>query len=1586
MYKLDHWLMFLPFVQRSQGSLPCRFARISVILPALFLMASLSQTSAADIVLFHGDVTRFRNITDATYDIRVCIFDSPRQGKQLLPPIIEKHTPVVDSRFTIELDLEISPESRQVWLELGFKQTDKEGFFVPPFRTKLNLGSPRRGSEVRPNGCVPLSTARKVGLNEANRRWGKVTAGRIIPCYDGSDSLVAYMCPVRFGAEQFPDYGHIVEEVCDAFKLERRIQEIYREQQTDSTDGQLLTDEDYRKALKAAKLNKLGIGQYGVVYVSARYDRYPIMLCSDYLPPYFTQAGAALKKAAIKAGKSAACLNRYYFLGLRGQAFGIDCEGQMQHYHASSLDVISELPTLTAGDPDANSADFEQQWEAFSAETYPATSGIREALIDEWQIMPCVEWCRGCTPTSTSMVLGYYDRGGLGAEFLGLGRLIDHWQYYSKYVDGREGVMVNVPNILEELRQDMQTDSDGGTSRANMAPGIERTCNVRNGYEFRAEGIECSDLFNAWCWDNITDEIDHSRPFVWSSWPAAGGIGHSVAAFGYRYDTEDSEYKYVIAYNTWQCPGRDEWHYKQFNNNSDIGSAYLTSVLPWGWSWGQTSLCVPNGGEVWAVGSTHDIWWIEDDQRTWSADLDYSADGGDSWKPIATVQPSSPGWKNYSWTIPDDVSEEARVRIRNFSGNSPGWTMQASDGSENDFRIVRRSLHIELPKATSIWYLGQYQSITWDDAAAGDSVKLEMSADGGLTWQTISENTPNDGGYRYQVRGETSDQCIVRVLSVDTPVVLDNSEMFVLRQPSITLDEPQADTVWTPGRTGTIVWSSEGLPFHAPVDIDLSRDGGSSWEAISKNAEDDGWYFWNVTGPGSNNCRVRVRSSDDLTVSAENDSDFVIEAPSITVITPSKAEVLRPGQLYEITWTTAGISSSMDIYKSLDGGETWSYLTRSGNGGAYLWEVDGQSEKDCFIRIESSLDPAFAGTSDPFRIEASMKILHPREGQTCYIGDVETIRWLAGGIDRHVSIEVKQALRTDWVQIASEVPNNGQYPWTVSGDPATYQVRITSVEEPSEVTVSEEFPVEHWQILSPNGGEIWNAGETYPIEWPGSNLARTVRIELSHDDGTTWNTLASGAPCTGRYDWAIADYGPENLQSRVRLTLEQAETACVDQSDGTFELAAPFVRVISPRGGDTVFAGEKCRIIWDSRGVGKSVRIELLRDRDAGEWQTIVGNALNDGLYFWDVTGPAAERCNIRVTSNDWPRYSGISGDGIESFSVVERPSLWMIWPDGGEDLHMGGDCNITWDSFGSGDNVKIELTRDDGTTWEVLADSTENDGSYLWTVDGLLSGECRIRVTSLEDTSMSAASKGLCNIGEPGGSLYSTGLGYTAGGGAAIYGPQNMIQRFDADQAIQFIPQGSDYELSVIKMAMKGPIISSWNNILDVSLMDDNGDTPGNVLASTTLEVPEESGWIEAPLGFHLTEGTPYWIMCSIGGNGNITWHFADPPVAGMLMNRKNMGEWKYWDYIDHYADSSVAMILEGRPAPVTPKDPDITGDRTIDVRDFTRLSSYWMHSDCSDMLNRWCGGADLDRSGKVDSRDLQILAERWLELVAED
>jgi M6 family metalloprotease-like protein len=57
----------------------------------------------------------------------------------------------------------------------------------------------------------------------------------------------------------------------------------------------------------------------------------------------------------------------------------------------------------------------------------------------------------------------------------------------------------------------------------------------------------------------------------------------------------------------------------------------------------------------------------------------------------------------------------------------------------------------------------------------------------------------------------------------------------------------------------------------------------------------------------------------------------------------------------------------------------------------------------------------------------------------------------------------------------------------------------------------------------------------------------------------------------------------------------------------------------------------------------------------------------------------------------------------------------------------------------------------------------------------------------------------------------------------------------------------------------------------------------------------------------------------------------------------------------------------------------PDINGDKGVNLCDIAILASHWQQSDCSE-VNAWCAATDLDHSGVVDIRDLWILAENWL------
>ena len=114
-------------------------------------------------------------------------------------------------------------------------------------------------------------------------------------------------------------------------------------------------------------------------------------------------------------------------------------------------------------------------------------------------------------------------------------------------------------------------------------------------------------------------------------------------------------------------------------------------------------------------------------------------------------------------------------------------------------------------------------------------------------------------------------------------------------------------------------------------------------------------------------------------------------------------------------------------------------------------------------------------------------------------------------------------------------------------------------------------------------------------------------------------------------------------------------------------------------------------------------------------------------------TGIEGARDNARMinATADWIANYGYSGTSITMTNFTAA----------GDWLPLRIRRNVTWTSDNLGGNVKIELSRDDGTTWETLVVSTANDGSEAISVGGRATRRGRIRVTSLANPTVSDSS-----------------------------------------------------------------------------------------------------------------------------------------------------------------------------------------------------------------------------------------------------
>lgn len=173
--------------------------------------------------------------------------------------------------------------------------------------------------------------------------------------------------------------------------------------------------------------------------------------------------------------------------------------------------------------------------------------------------------------------------------------------------------------------------------------------------------------------------------------------------------------------------------------------------------------------------------------------------------------------------------------------------------------------------------------------------------------------------------------------------------------------------------------------------------------------------------------------------------------------------------------------------------------------------------------------------------------------------------------------------------------------------------------------------------------------------------------------------------------------------------------------------------LLVPNGGENWTSGDQEVISWDPSGITGNILIELNRDIDNGRpWVVLFTDTPNDGNELWDVTGPATTTNLIRITSIDQP---SISDQSDANFTIIlSAATISVLSPNGSESWYVGETHALSWSSNNVFGDVIIELNRDfiNEGEWEVLFDSTSNDGSEDWIVTEPVSSSARIRVSSL--------------------------------------------------------------------------------------------------------------------------------------------------------------------------------------------------------------------------------------------------------------
>jgi len=458
---------------------------------------------------------------------------------------------------------------------------------------------------------------------------------------------------------------------------------------------------------------------------------------------------------------------------------------------------------------------------------------------------------------------------------------------------------------------------------------------------------------------------------------------------------------------------------------------------------------------------------------------------------------------------------------------------------------VLPSLQLTSPNGGESLTGGTTHNITWDVQGNIEAVHIQYSIDNGANWITIEPFAENTGIYQWTVPETPSENCLVRIGASDADAgptdVSDGVFSIVTTGPaSINLKSPNRWVSITAGTTQEITWYWTGGGAVDNIMLEYSIDSGQTWLMIVPGTANTGSYFWFVPDTPSEHCLVRIQVGEgDEVLSAISEMEFSIVTPSTPVLrvtSPNGGETWKVGYFYNIAWDTIGTIADVKLEYSINGGGNWTLIIASTpNTGSYQWTVPNSPSADCLIRVTDAAGSATDTGNESFTIEpastATLEVTSPNGGESLTIGTTHDITWTSTGMENveSVMIEYSHDNGESWTTVVPGTAHNGtggSYTWTIPDTPSeTCLVRITDLssdEGASDVSdaVFSIEPAPFITVISPNGGEQWQTGTTYAINWTYSGITGNVVIDLYR--GTSFDcNITTTAVDTGSFDWNI---------------------------------------------------------------------------------------------------------------------------------------------------------------------------------------------------------------------------------------------------------------------------------------------------------------------------------------------------------------------------------------------------------------------------------------------------------------------------------
>lgn len=336
----------------------------------------------------------------------------------------------------------------------------------------------------------------------------------------------------------------------------------------------------------------------------------------------------------------------------------------------------------------------------------------------------------------------------------------------------------------------------------------------------------------------------------------------------------DKTYLGTLTFNISDLEGRVafDWHYGTSVHSIDgrLITEYGTFHDIEGSLLYEATITHPNGGERIAQDKPYTIRWVADGDAP--IFVEFSTDGGILWNKI-NQEPIQLENEEIQWQTPISASTVCLVRLVDAENG------EEIDRSDAMFSIQASFAQMIRPAPGDPVYRGGTNENIWWFAQGYNKVRFEFSPDAGQNWQEIpgtADATAGEMGWK--IPKVTTKLAIVRIIDLESGEEIARSGAFRILDGQLVLQNPRFGERLFIDKTTRIRWTSQGV---AEFDLQLSRNGGSSWEVVEDEISGLSTYMnWKVTGPNSNLCIMRAIWNGDPEMEYDRTDTFIIDGVS----------------------------------------------------------------------------------------------------------------------------------------------------------------------------------------------------------------------------------------------------------------------------------------------------------------------------------------------------------------------------------------------------------------------------------------------------------------------------------------------------------------------------------------------------------------------------------------------------------------------------------------------------------------------------------------------------------------------------------